>query len=499
MKLNRSAHVVSLLSACCGALIVVLLSAWLLAGLPRRTATYQPGERSSFLRYLQEKIPVLQERYGVPGVAVLLLRDGEASWSGTFGYACRESREPLTADHVLMTHSISKAVTARGIVQLAREGAIDLDRPVSDYLGPVPYGSAVIRRLLSNSAGLPLGPIGLHYKPGDPLPDTAELFTGIAWSAEEPRVAVPERFEYSNLGFALLELVVREVTGTPFAEYMREAVLDPLGMKDSTFAWTDDLRGRVPLGYDLAGTPVAPYLYPNQAPGGLFSTLEDMGRFLAASMNDPIDELYVPHAAITGIYAAVADRYGLGHFLETLPGGEPAAFHGGQGLGWMTHFHILPERGEGIVIITNSQRSWPLIASLLRDWSIWTGAGAVGMSRILSGTYALALVIVLLGAAGLGVGARGVLRGVRGARRASGLITVAELLGAGVIAALLAWALRQDYLFLHSVFPTLARPLGASLALLAAGLVADGGLSIMMHRRPTLAGLTSAAQQDDNG
>ncbi|TVR67493.1 MAG: class A beta-lactamase-related serine hydrolase [Spirochaetaceae bacterium] len=512
MKADTLAHVAALFSAVSGAMVAILAASLLLSGVSSstlRNRTGAPGGVPDLIRHLEDTVPTLKQRYDVPGVAVLLVRSGEVVWRKSFGHACRESGEALAGNHLLMTHSISKSVTARGIVQLAREGAIDLDTPVREYLGPVPYGEVTVRQLLSNSSGLPLGPIGLHYPPGSAVPETAAYLADLSGSAVSPRHTPGEQFEYSNTGFAVLELVVQEAAGLSFADYMRDTVLRPLGMKDSAFVREPDLAGRVPFGYDLRGAPVAPYLYPSQAPGGLFATLEDLGRFLAESVIDPIEELYEPNVAISGIFRAVADSYGLGHFLETLPGGERAVFHGGQGLGWMTHFHILPDRGEGIVIITNSQRSWPLIAILLRDWSVWTGAGPVGMSRILLATRILGVVIVLLALAGVALGVRG-LRGLRripgmprlpAARRSldtrtspaapeqpglhsrSGVTSAAELLGAGAIALLLLWALRQDYLFVSSVFPTLARPLGMALTGLAAGLTLDAVVSAVTPPR----------------
>jgi CubicO group peptidase (beta-lactamase class C family) len=474
-----------------------------LSSLKPRNHSNDTSNTASLIRHLEDSVPLLQERYRVPGVAVLLVRGGEVVWRETFGFACRESGEALAETHVLMTHSISKSVTARGIVQLARDGMIDLDTPVRAYLGPVPYGDATIRQLLSNSAGLPLGPIGMHYPPGSAVPETAAYLASLAGgggvgggsggssgsgggtsSAVSPRHTPGERFEYSNTGFAVLELVVEEVTGLPFADYMNDSVLRPLDMNDSTFVWRPELAGRVPFGYDLRGAPIAPYLYPNQAPGGLFATLEDLGRFVTESINDPLEELYEPQVEISGIYRAVADSYGLGHFLETLPGGDQAVFHGGQGLGWMTHFHILPDRREGIVIVTNSQRSWPLIAAVLKDWSVWTVAGPVGMSRILTATRILRAVIILLISLGLMLGVQGVrgvpgARGVRSAREGRGVsgvpshtraVPVVKLLGTVAIAVVLTEALRQDYLFVSSVFPTLTRPLGTGLVVLATGL-----------------------------
>ena len=65
------------------------------------------------------------------------------------------------------------------------------------------------------------------------------------------------------------------------------------------------------------------------------------------------------------------EAYGFGHYIETLPNGLRSVSHGGQGNGVMTHFQTVPETGDAIVILTNSQRSWPFIAYLLSDWAQW--------------------------------------------------------------------------------------------------------------------------------
>lgn len=111
---------------------------------------------------------------------------------------------------------------------------------------------------------------------------------------------------------------------------------------------------------------------------------------------DSIARLYAPVAERLGIYSLVFDAYGLGHYLETLPSGSQAVAHGGQGTGWMTHFHAVPETGDGIVILTNSQRSWPLIAYVLTDWAKWSGFSTIGMSRIILGKNLLWAVVGLI-------------------------------------------------------------------------------------------------------
>jgi CubicO group peptidase (beta-lactamase class C family) len=80
-----------------------------------------------------------------------------------------------------------------------------------------------------------------------------------------------------------------------------------------------------------------------------------------------IDLLYEPMVGDLGMYGLVFDGYGLGYYMEDLSGAKKAVSQRGQETGWMMHFHSVPETGDGIVILTNSQCSWPFIAFILSD------------------------------------------------------------------------------------------------------------------------------------
>lgn len=494
----------------CGA---ALAAAVILASGGPSEAELRALDEQGFRSYLDERIGHLMEDLGVPGVGLLVLREGAPAWSAAYGYADRDRQRPLTTDTLMMAHSISKSLTAWGVMKLAQEGRIDLDDPVVRHVGPwrfppspFPQEDVTVRRLLSLSAGLPLGPIGVHYEPGQTIPPLQEALTGDAVRLVR---APGSAFSYSNTSFALLELLVQEVTGRDFAAYMETEVLRPLGMETASFAWNDAWRDTIPRGYDLGGEAIPPYLYPYRASGGLFATLGDLGRFAAASMPradspaggtvlDPayVTELHTPRISIPGMFGVVADAYGLGHFIETLPGGATAAWHGGQGLGWMTHFHVVPSTGDGIVLLTNSQRSWPLFAAVLNDWARWAGLGQVGMGRIAAATTGvrilvgmlvlLALWIALRVAFGLRAGTRRPT--FRGGRRP--VVRVAALLLGTTVLATLVWANLQDYLFLRSIFPDESLWLGWSLLALALALFAA---ALVPVRKPAITGSASPA------
>jgi hypothetical protein len=155
----------------------------------------------------------------------------------------------------------------------------------------------------------------------------------------------------------------------------------------------------------------------------------------------------------------VFEAYGLGHYIEKLPNGLSSVSHGGQGNGIMTHFQVVPETGDAIVILTNSQRSWPLIAYVLSDWAQWRAFPSVGMGRIIWGHYGLCAVIGMLISASLLM----ILRLIVGFHRQKrAVFRVLQAGTAVILLGILIWCLFQKYLFITSVFPVLAMWLGGS-------------------------------------
>ncbi len=424
-----------------------------------------------FTAGLDAYIPALMSRYHIPGVNMALIKEGQTVWLGAYGFADVEGGRRMTTDTYCRVESISKPVTAWGVMKLAEQGRIELDEPVMNYLKSWRFPESgfsaegiTVRRLLSHSAGLPLGTIGVRYAPQGDIPSLRESLSKDALVRQQPG----QSFSYSNTGYNVLELLIEEVSGRDFAGYMASEVLQPLGMRHSTFVWSGDLQPAVPFGYDTRGRPVPVYVYPDKASGGLFSTIRDMAAFVAAGMtrfsrsgrkvlsDQAVRQLYEPVVKIPGIYGLAFNAYGLGYFIEILPDGRKAVSHGGQGSGWMTQFYAIPETGDGIVILTNSQRSWPFFAHILNRWAEWNGFPPVGMGRIIQGQKVLRAGIALLLLVSLGQAGRLGYDGFRGRRRY--LATpirdhIPRILFSVLLLAVLCWTAAQEYLFVSSVFP----------------------------------------------
>jgi CubicO group peptidase (beta-lactamase class C family) len=446
-------------------LLVMLLTGSLQMGRNMRA----DAPLDEFEAHMDERIPTMMKLYGIPGCNIALVKDGEIAWIEGYGYADVESGRALTTDTPMSVQSITKSVTAWGVMRLRERGLIDLDTPVSQYLkswqfplSAYPAEKITVRQLLSHTSGMPLGDFTNTYYPGEDIPSNRDVMTGEAVLMRKPGT----EFSYSNTGYNILEILIEDVTGQSFPEYICTEVLLPLGMENAAFDIDEEVTPYPPMGYNLREEPVPVYLYPSKASGGLFATAHDIARFAAAGMQEnpvlsveSISRMYQPECRKVGIYGLIFEAYGFGHYIEKLPNGALSVSHGGQGNGIMTHLQAVPETGDAIVILTNSQRSWPFIAYVLSDWAQWRGFSSVGMGRIIWGHYVLCAVIGMLISASQLVILRLVSTFYQQKRTGFKLLRVSAafiLLGVLILCAC------QRYLFITSVFPVLSVWLGGT-------------------------------------
>ena len=474
--------------------VTLFLLCYLIISLVMINPPEKSGGSQPLYKIFEKTVPELMEAYQIPGTTLALVEAGKPAWSGAFGLANIDTRQEMTVDTYCRVESISKSVTAWGVMRLVEQGKIDLDRPAADYLknwsipdSPFDEEQITVHMLLSNRSGMPLGTIGKRYDPRGEYPTLTQRLNNDAILIQEPG----QSFSYSNTGFNLLEMLIEEVTGRTFSEYMRNEVLHPLGMNNATFEWSDTLQPPVPYGYGLDGNAIPEYVYPDKASGGLFATVEDIARFVAAATTVTqetgstllapkyTEKLFTPAVPLTGYYKLVYDHYGLGHFIESLPNGMRSVAHGGQGSGWMTHFQVISETGDGIVILTNSQRSWPFIAHLISIWADSIGISSIGMGAIITASHILWVLIGLLlfltfwlfwdMVAGLFYGRRHFIFRIP----ITGLASLGKWLTTLLIFSILIWASMQEYLFINSVFPVGSQWLGWALLSLATSTMAS--------------------------
>ena len=248
---------------------------------------------------LQARIGAYRRKHRLPGIAAgIATRDGLCWWHGA-GFADLETGRRPDQRTLYRIASITKTVTATAVLQLRDEGRLRLDDPVVVHVPELaavrnPFGPVedlTIRRFLMHTSGLQ-GEV-----PWQDL-DRMWMYTPDELLAvlDRAAVATPPEVDgkYSNFAFELLGILVERVSGRPFQVRVREAILDPLGMTDTTWDPTDDQAARRAVGYDGRShddhPPVARQVDSGrmQADGGLWSTLEDLGRWLGQQLRtDP--------------------------------------------------------------------------------------------------------------------------------------------------------------------------------------------------------------------
>lgn len=344
----------------------------------------------------------------------------EASQVGNFGMALIEdnqiadvhffsSREPVSESTVFQVASLGKWVTAWGVMVLVEDGKIDLDRPVGDYLTrwhlpPSDFDNAAVtvRRLLSHTAGLD---DGLGYDGFDNAREVQTLEeslskaldaspgnSGVVQLGAEPGSG----WNYSGGGYTLLQLLVEEVAQQSFTEFMASRVFQPLGMSNTTFDQQQARQLDLAQNFDQKGDTEPFRWYTALAATSLFTTVEDLGRFITVQTQingqsvlseDTLALMRTPHASQMG-----ADIWGLGPMLyaPNNAGGHVIGHDGSNGPGINTAARFDPQTGSGIVILSTG--SEVLATKLAGEWTFWK-TGNVGSLLFLMSIGSMLLVI----------------------------------------------------------------------------------------------------------
>jgi CubicO group peptidase (beta-lactamase class C family) len=316
-----------------------------------------------------------------PGLAVALVDHGRLIWAAGYGVADRTTGQPVTATTRFQAASLSKPVTAWGVLRLVESGRIGLDEPIVGHLrrwrppaSPFDADGLTVRRLLSHTAGLSVhGYVG--QRADRPLPSIVASLSGKTGDGfpVELLEAPGQRWLYSGGGYSLAQLLVEQLTGRPFTDYMQAEVLEPLGMTASSFRWSRTAATARP--HDAHGDPVPDFVFAEQAAAGLVTTAPDLARFLAAALAGPRGEppgrgVLSPAGVQVALTAAPATdgRWGLGYGLGLTPGGDLLAYHEGANRGWRAGLALLPDRRAGIALLANGDAGSAPIDAVVQQW-----------------------------------------------------------------------------------------------------------------------------------
>ena len=345
---------------------------------------------ADFVAFLDETIPGLMEELDVPGVAVALVEEGAVYAARGYGVANRATGTPVEPDTGFRVGSVSKPLTAWGVMRLHEEGKLRLDAPAEQYitrwhlpLSEFDREGVTIRRLLTHTAGLSLEYIA-PFGPDEELPTLEAALSGATRGHGDVRVVAEpgSAFRYSGGGYMLLQLVIEEVTGRSFEEYMQKEVLEPLGMVSSTFKWTPEPGPSIAVGNDDSDRQVPNYRYTGTAAAGLYSTAGDLARFVATLAGRPPGGgvLRPETVKLMTEPAAETEEEGIarGVFFLDRRSGLTVVGHAGSDVGWNAKLLVLPERRQGIVVLTNSDGGARLHGEVGCSWIAWATRKSVG-------------------------------------------------------------------------------------------------------------------------
>lgn len=328
------------------------------------------------------KIADRMKHHNVPGLSIAFINNHQIEWAKGYGVLEAGSTAPVTTETRFQAASISKPVAAMGALYLAQQGKLDLDEDVNKKLvsWKVPESeftkqkSVTLRGLLSHNAGLTVH--GFRgYAEGEPVPTVVQILNGQppANSAAIKTDILPgSRWRYSGGGYTVMQQLVIDVTQKPFAQFMKETVLDKLDMKHSTYEQplTDKLRATAAVGHNRRGEPIKGkyHTYPELAAAGLWTTPSDLARFAIELQKARAGKSsrVLNQAMASQMLTVQAGTYGLGLGIEGT--GASARFsHGGSNAGFKCILTAYMDSGQGYVIMTNGDSGPQLAGEIMRS------------------------------------------------------------------------------------------------------------------------------------
>jgi len=326
-----------------------------------------PNSPSDSLVEYERRLRSFVDPVGLPSVAYGVSRGQDTLLLGAFGDANKDGGVRATPKTPYSLASISKPLTAAGIALLAARGELDLDAPIDDYLGGPRLTSragdarlATVRRVANHSSGLPLHAQFFYSDEPYIRPPISETIRRYGKTLTVPG----GRYRYSNLGYGLLDHVISQVSGRPYAEFMRDEVFLPLGMSGASIDAPAD--GNYARSYGPDGVAYPTYTFDHPGGSAAYASVEDLlafGRFLLGlgpSLLSPVQlkEILRPTMATDPQRCLLLGGYGLGWASNFDRLGVGVFVHTGYMGGVSTVLRLVPELDLVIVTLSNGQSSF---------------------------------------------------------------------------------------------------------------------------------------------
>jgi CubicO group peptidase (beta-lactamase class C family) len=300
----------------------------------------------------------------VPSIAVAVAEDGEIVWEEAFGWSDMEHHVRATPNTMYGLGSISKTITATGLMLLVEEGKVDLDHPAIEYLPedvrPTAFEGDVrdvtVRHLLNHRSGMPAYAEPFFEDDAEvprPFAETVRRYGIVAYRPGEA-------FIYSNLGYQMLASIIANVSGMSYAAFIREQVFAPLGMASTLVYEGGPLGKAYAAGYTQARERIPLYLDSYPGADGTYASAHDLIRFAMFHLGDALpDQKPILSgravAAMQAKYPPGNDRSGIGWSLDGDEHGYRSVYHGGEGPGADCMMRLFPDEDIAAVVLCNGE------------------------------------------------------------------------------------------------------------------------------------------------
>jgi D-alanyl-D-alanine carboxypeptidase len=294
-----------------------------------------------------------------PGIAILVMQNGETIYSGQKGLADEIGSQIITANSGFELASMSKVFTGIAIMQLYEQGSLSFNDSILDYMPELPqsWSNITVHHLLTHQSGIPdwINDIDFYSWPdGVTNHDVIEYFS----VHDELNLFPGTGAQYSNTGYIFLSEIVGRMAGVSFADYMRVNVFEPLGMNNSYIHdETAIANTATALNFAKYTTQFERILYVN-GPSGMVSSANDLQKFISAILNNQIVQsaslsLMMTHHTLS-MDAIGANHYGYGMVLE--PSNNDVFLHGGSMDGFETEIRVNVTGGGAVILLGNDGR-----------------------------------------------------------------------------------------------------------------------------------------------
>lgn len=318
---------------------------------------------------LKTKIDSLLVKCQIPGVAVAIVSADSILWIGTFGFANLETGEPVTENTHFCIGSCTKSFTGLGFLKLLDEGRIDLNTPVREIVPEIkidnPWADTNpvrIVHLLEHTSGFEDSHINWFYFK-EPVMSIQQALEEKA-HLRKVRWQPGTRFCYSSPGITLAGYVLEKVSGQRYEDFMKQALLKPIGMRTTTIGSSKECKKLIAVGYGKYNKPFPVYYDYDEPAGALNSSIREMALFVKFMLNkgtvgeqqiisdslfDKIGKPTTTLAARAGLESGYG--FGIGTRYE---GGAKWHGHGGAVPGFLAEYYYNPDHGLGFVVMQNS-------------------------------------------------------------------------------------------------------------------------------------------------